>query len=994
MFSSALKSISSTNINSHYSLAATPTCTAGPWKVYDARHRSSGKACSVFVFDRKVLDAHGSSSSSGGGLGKRAGAAAFRRAADEVVARLKREASALARLRHPSVLELVEPVEETRGGGLQFATEAVTASLASLLAEGDVEMATDSPRTRRRRRDEMDVLEIQKGLLQLGKALEFLHEKAGLVHGNLTPDAVLVNAKSDWKLSGLGFSVGATSSTAAVADMFCFGGDLRLPPSVLASLDYAAPDVVIDGQLGPAADMFALGLLCVALYDDPHRSPLAAAVTSNNTNSVAAYRRLFASPSSTPSPANNFLAARPLPRDLVAHVLPRLIARRPAQRMTAREFQTSEYFDNILVSTIRFLDAFPAKTHGEKTQFLRGLRKVLPSFPRSVVERKLLPALLDELKDRELAPAILHNIFAMVDLLPSARRAVSDRVLPGLKVLFLGAAAAGTPAAAGPAGSVPTISGTAAAAAAAAAANAKQPERDPARDAALMVVLEHLSTLAANTTGKDFKDDVIPIVATALESPAPSVVDAALRSIPVMLPVLDFSTVKHELFPVVGAIFTKTSSLAIKVRGLQAFAILCGGRPDGDPDADDGLNGAHSSAPSTALDKYTMQEKIVPLVKAIRTKEPAVMVEALRVLRVVGRAADADFVALEILPILWTMALGPLLNLQQFQAFMKLIRSLSARVEDEQSRKLQDLSTGSGHDGGLDSISRNGTPSLMDDLSALGVTDNKLSAWDGAGETEDDFERLVKGRATASSSTTAATSGILEGTWAGSSTSPPLRSPRGLPASRLSSSSSATATASAAAAAAAVVTPSFSWSTPSSTAASMPAARPPAPSDLGGFPSMTPSSTQFSQALPARPMMANRNSSSGSSWTTPNNNGPASSAFSLPPPPAFSLAPPPGGSSSSFGNGMASMTALSATPAASSMAAPNYNRASLGLAPSASSGAGAVGMMGSNMNMGMNMSMGMGMMSLNSNNDNNNNNGAMMSALPGKTGLDKYESLL
>jgi SCY1-like protein 2 len=48
---------------------------------------------------------------------------------------------------------------------------------------------------RRRREVEIDELEIQKGLLQVGKALEFLHESANLIHGNLTPDAVIVNAK-------------------------------------------------------------------------------------------------------------------------------------------------------------------------------------------------------------------------------------------------------------------------------------------------------------------------------------------------------------------------------------------------------------------------------------------------------------------------------------------------------------------------------------------------------------------------------------------------------------------------------------------------------------------------------------------------------------------------------------------------------------------------------------------------------------------------------
>lgn len=48
---------------------------------------------------------------------------------------------------------------------------------------------------RRRRELEIDELEIQKGLLQISKALEFLHENAGLVHANLTPDAILINSK-------------------------------------------------------------------------------------------------------------------------------------------------------------------------------------------------------------------------------------------------------------------------------------------------------------------------------------------------------------------------------------------------------------------------------------------------------------------------------------------------------------------------------------------------------------------------------------------------------------------------------------------------------------------------------------------------------------------------------------------------------------------------------------------------------------------------------
>jgi len=200
MFSSALKYVS-TNINVNYTVASAPSTTSGPWKIHDAKKKSTGKSVSVFILDRKALDSHS------GSLG-RSSASSIKRATEEVVERLKKEASSLARLRHPNILELVEPVEETRGGGLQFATETVTASLSGLLQEKDDEerasgvggrssrfVTEEADGTRRRKEVEIDELEIQKGLEQISKALEFLHDNAGLVHGNLTPDAIFVNAK-------------------------------------------------------------------------------------------------------------------------------------------------------------------------------------------------------------------------------------------------------------------------------------------------------------------------------------------------------------------------------------------------------------------------------------------------------------------------------------------------------------------------------------------------------------------------------------------------------------------------------------------------------------------------------------------------------------------------------------------------------------------------------------------------------------------------------
>jgi SCY1-like protein 2 len=483
MFSSALKSFNS-NISNNYQIAPAPAFVSGPWKVHDGKRKATGAAASVFIFERKALEPQT------GNFGSRSSASStsLKKLHNEVVERLKREASNLARLRHPSILQILEPVEETRNAGLMFVTEPVTASLAGLLLEKDAQergtvvggrasrFVVEEPDGTRRRRDfEMDELEIQKGLLQVAKGLEFLHESAGLVHANLNPEIIYINAKSDWKISGLAFAAPADSGSQSTLPPLSLSEVLyhepRLPSSVQLNLDYSSPDFVMDSNVSTSADLFSLGLLILALYNSPHRSPI------QTNNNATTYKKLLSTPSSVPSPSNSFLCSRPIPKGVLSHILPRLITRRPAQRMTAKEFQESQYFDNVLVSTIRFLESFPAKTPNEKSQFMRGLSRVLSEFPASVLERKVLVALLDETKDRELLPLIMQNVFKIIPKLPSSRRVVPETVLSRLKETFI------------PPGS--KTSGQ---------------ERDTSRDSGLMVVLENVKILADNCSAKEFKD--------------------------------------------------------------------------------------------------------------------------------------------------------------------------------------------------------------------------------------------------------------------------------------------------------------------------------------------------------------------------------------------------------------------------------------------------------------------------------------------------------
>jgi SCY1-like protein 2 len=202
-----------------------------------------------------------------------------------------------------------------------------------------------------------------------------------------------------------------------------------------------------------------------------------------------------------------------------------------------------------------------------------------------------------------------------------------------------------------------------------AAAKIAEREREVGKEGGLTVILSNLELIKEKATAQEFKEEVLPLLFIALESPTHALQDLALRCLPIILPKLDFPTLKNDLFPVVANVFTKTASLGIKIRGLEAFRILCGGTAT-EQDYGDGLDGLPQKTKSKgdeapSLDKYTIQEKVVPLLKGIKTKEPAVMMETLGVFREIGKTCDREVVAMDILPTLWAMSFGPLLGLEQ-----------------------------------------------------------------------------------------------------------------------------------------------------------------------------------------------------------------------------------------------------------------------------------------------------------------------------------------
>ena len=81
------------------------------------------------------------------------------------------------------------------------------------------------------------------------------------------------------------------------------------------------------------------------------------------------------------------------------------------------------------------------------------------------------------MKDRELLSLILQNVFKIINMLPNGRRPFTEKIIPRLREIFL----------------PPNNARTA-------------PERDPTKEAGLMVLLEHIAQITNNCSGKEFKD--------------------------------------------------------------------------------------------------------------------------------------------------------------------------------------------------------------------------------------------------------------------------------------------------------------------------------------------------------------------------------------------------------------------------------------------------------------------------------------------------------
>ncbi|QWU87551.1 hypothetical protein CA3LBN_001816 [Candidozyma haemuli] len=345
MFRNVFKS----GIRAAYNVSDTATFHTECWAVYPAKHKQTGRIVSVFIFDKTQFES----------LVNRICAQSPNTKNPKLITAecfglVKAGVSNLAKHKHPQILTVIESLEETKSKFI-YVSEPVVGNLQTV------------------KLDEGSTLEIQKGILELSKGLQFLHNVCGMIHMNIQPTSIMINSSGDWKLSAFYFLQSLDTATPDERENFSIMNISSVVPFANLNFSFVAPELIIDStglRLSPANDIWSLAQLIFYLHNDGE-----CPISCFDASSVNEYKQVFRK--FEQKFYNHRLSElryifKNIPEGLW-QILTQMLARYPNDRLTINQFIDGDYFEGSLIKTMWFIDEFGTKTLEEKIIFLDGI---------------------------------------------------------------------------------------------------------------------------------------------------------------------------------------------------------------------------------------------------------------------------------------------------------------------------------------------------------------------------------------------------------------------------------------------------------------------------------------------------------------------------------------------------------------------------------------------------------------------------------------------
>uniref|UniRef100_A0A8D0GHX0 Protein kinase domain-containing protein n=1 Tax=Sphenodon punctatus TaxID=8508 RepID=A0A8D0GHX0_SPHPU len=440
-----------------------------------------------------------------------------------------------------------------------------------------------------------------------------------MIHGNLTPENIILNKSGAWKIMGFDFFIQSTNPSEQELKFPCKEWDPNLPSLCLPNPEYLAPEYILSVSCETASDMYSLGAVMYAMFNKG--KPF---FEVNKQDIYKSFSRQLDQLSRLGSHT-----LQNIPEEVCEHVK-LLLNVASAVRPDADQMTKIPFFDDVGAVTLQYFDSLFQRDNLQKSQFFKGLPKVLPKLPKRVIVQRILPCLTSEFVNPDMVPFVLPNVLLIAE--ECTKEEYIKLILPDLSPVFK--------------------------------------QQEPIQ--ILLIFLQKMDLLLTKTPSDEIKNSVLPMVYRALEAPSIQIQELCLNIIPTFASLIDYPSMKNSLIPRIKNACLQTSSLAVRVNSL-----VCLGKILEYLDKWFVLDDIIPFLQQIPYKEPAVLMGILGIYKCTFTHKKL--------------GITKEQLAGKVLPHLIPLSIENNLNLNQFNSFISVIKDMLNRLEAEHKTKLEQL---------------------------------------------------------------------------------------------------------------------------------------------------------------------------------------------------------------------------------------------------------------------------------------------------------------
>ena len=355
-----------TELFKHYTAEKTPFLKLGfniEWSVYRATHKQRNIPVSIFVCEKKNIKKLGGNYKN-------------------IIEQLKKITTELSKFKHPNILSVIEPMIEDKNC-IGFVTDRIAYTLKSW-----VEIIKPSK------------LEIKAVIIEICKAIIFLHDDAHCSHNNLNPENIFIDENNKIKIGSLEYSV---------SDPPISGGEVKLN-TFLQDLKYVAPENVFNNKCYYSSDVFSMGTIIyhiLKIFNNDTTNPDLINITNLSNNNIENYKSLSFN-------IDGLLDKAKIDFD-DKEILRKCLIREPNNRPSFQDLLENSWFNDPKLKALSFVDRLNENDKQKNEEFLKQFPRIVDMFENKILEKRFLPAFLNGLSNEFLIVPCLNPIFAILN---------------------------------------------------------------------------------------------------------------------------------------------------------------------------------------------------------------------------------------------------------------------------------------------------------------------------------------------------------------------------------------------------------------------------------------------------------------------------------------------------------------------------------------------------------------------------------------------------